>query len=199
MPLRRQHETTNGQQAAARLRVAPDTVYELCQKGRLARHRVGRVIRIRPARSDACQTPAAFLHIAGHGGREADSDLLDAIDLPVADRTVVPGVARQVANKRPAGRHGAAQTGRRWSVVTWPVDLRRGVIVAAADMPGELPFVFAADQRKKHAAAGLVLPRPIIRAGFRIQSRSAASAVREALLTAGCSQLASRSSRLDNR
>jgi excisionase family DNA binding protein len=39
-------------EAAERLHVAPKTVYELCQKGELAHHRIGRAIRIMPSDID---------------------------------------------------------------------------------------------------------------------------------------------------
>jgi len=40
-------------EAAERLHVSPKTVYELCQKGELSHHRVGRAIRFMPSDIDA--------------------------------------------------------------------------------------------------------------------------------------------------
>ncbi|MGA2035805.1 MAG: helix-turn-helix domain-containing protein [Thermoguttaceae bacterium] len=36
-------------EAAKRLRLAPNTVYDLCAQGEIIHHRVGRAIRLRPA------------------------------------------------------------------------------------------------------------------------------------------------------
>lgn len=46
-------------EAAKLMHVAPNTVYELCAKGGLAHHRIGRAIRIAPGDIDAFQAQAA--------------------------------------------------------------------------------------------------------------------------------------------
>jgi excisionase family DNA binding protein len=102
-------------EAAARLHVAPNTVYVLCQKGRLTHHRVGRAIGL-----GAAGRPASLRNRQPIRLISPPTPVLDIRRCPQASPSLSPRTPRRrLAERRrclslPGGCRRASWVARRW-------------------------------------------------------------------------------------